>query len=166
MVSLDLSQHLEAPLPHNTCECDGASQPQVSCRDCRDAKSRQKRLDNLKVSRVKTNRGAGDETVSCLSFRQVSSLGILFLLSNVLIDMTVLCVVLGASISTVTMARELRHETLEQRKEREVMRQSMLLTSLELRLAMRELERAESELALTMPRSAFHFDEEPESWSS
>jgi len=156
-MSLDLSQYLDAHSKQQVkCECQDARHQKISCRVCSDALTLQeKRLTAIKVSRVKTNRGAGDESVPCLSVRQASSLGIVaFLLSNILLDVTVLCVVLGAAVSTVTMARELRTETLERRKQRESMHES----SLRLRLAMRELEQAEAEFARMFP-STFQFDD-------
>ena len=170
MVSSDLSQYLEAnSIQQTNCECDSESPfPKRACQDRQDyVATRKKRLSALKVSRVKANRGVGDENVSCLSFRQASSLGIVVvLLSNTLIDITVLCAVLGAAVSTVFMALELRLETLDRRKERESMRQSMLETSLELRLAMLGLEQAEAEADLfstaQLSRFQLDLDEQPD----
>jgi hypothetical protein len=148
MVSLDLSNHLEAH-----------SRRQVNRHCDNDAPRRaprEERLDALKVSRVKANRGTGEENVPCLSFRQASTLGVVVvLLSTFLLDFTLLSVVVGAAASTVSMANEIRSMTLEKRKELQIMRQSMYESSLELKLAMREMERSMQDRSTTMPPSSF-----------
>lgn len=140
MVTTDLSHHLKvhSKQQQSNNECDNDA-PHPS----RDTFTSKRLKHALNVSRVKANRGKGDEAVPCLSFRQASSLGIVvLLLSSVLLDATVLCAVIAGAASTVSMAREIRMETLQRRRERATLQKS----SLELRLAMRELERAEAEL--------------------
>jgi hypothetical protein len=167
MLSVDLSQHLEAySKQQGSCECDGAPPCRKNaCQHAAKTRDKRPRARALRVSHVKANRGTGDEIVSCISFRQASSLGIVvFLLYHTLVDFTVLFAVVGAAVSTVSMAHELRLETLDRRKEREEMRQSMLQASLELRLAMHELEQAQAELLSLAPRVTFQLDldEEPD----
>lgn len=157
MMSCELSNQLEAfsKQQQATCiRCQGAPFPKnaSSCCECCDVVtlSRTARLDGLRISRVKADRGAGEESVRCVSFRQASSLGlVLVLLSSVLLDATVLFFVIGGALSTVSMAHELRLETLKQRQQHQELGQSMYDATLELKLAMREYERAEERLGFS-----------------
>lgn len=149
---LDLSQHLQVHSKTQTnCECQGAP------RRTNAATLRQKRLSALKLSHIKRERRTGDERVPCVSFGRATSLAfVIFLLSNVLMDVTVLCIVLGSAVSTVSLAREIRRKTLKQRQLNEKLYES----SLQLRLVTRELQMAEAEWSRAMPLSAFRLEED------
>jgi predicted lysophospholipase L1 biosynthesis ABC-type transport system permease subunit len=152
MVSMDLSHYLNVK-EQNDSRCDGAhSQPY---RRDKVVASRRKFRASLRVSRV--NNDANKESRLCLSFRQASTLAIVvFLLSNVLLDATVACLLIGSAASTFSMAIQLRAETLQRREQRATLKQS----SLELRFAIRELERAESDFMRSMPRVSFEMEKE------
>mmetsp|Transcript_7908 Transcript_7908/g.14399 ORF Transcript_7908/g.14399 Transcript_7908/m.14399 type:complete len:158 (-) Transcript_7908:87-560(-) len=151
MVSMDLSHYLNVK-EQNDSRCDGAH-----CQPYRRENvvmSRRKFHASLRVSRVNND---NKESRLCLSFRQASTLAIVvFLLSNVLLDATVSCLLIGSAASTVSMAIKLRTETMQRRQLRATLKQS----SLELRFAIRELERAESELMRSMPRVSFEMEKE------
>ena len=143
MVSMDLSHYLNV---QKQTECSGAQSQPDGCQE-NVTSSRPRFHASLRVSRVHNDK---KESTPCLSFRQASTLAIvLFLLSNVLLDATVSCVLIASAASTVSMALELRTETLEKRQQRATLKQS----SLELRFAMRELERAESDFVKSLPQS-------------